>query len=145
MRFACCSFVPPLLVLLAQTSVAGSGEGTGIVTRDTLSIRPPLCLDGSSSSDSPQNGTPAGAYAYPLSAPTAAGPAPAPVLAIGMLAMLWFWVLDAAAVPGWARGRADAARKDVCRCRVCTLRMQARGLPLHDVGARSAGSTKKAF
>ena len=119
---------------------------------DTLSgvFSPPLCLDGSGagSNDSPQNGTPA-RYLCPLSAmiaePAGGSTAPTPVLAVGLLALLWVWVFDGAVLPPlrlWARGRAAAARKDACRCRVCTLRMQARGQPLHDIGARGASSKK---
>ena len=112
-------------------------------------LSPPLCLDGSGtgSNDSPQNGTSA-RYLYPLSAmiaaPAGGSTAPTPVLAIGLLVLLWIWVLDGAVLPPlrlWAGGRA-AARKDACRCRVCTLRMQARGRPLHDISTRGAGSKK---
>ncbi len=139
-------------------SVGGSDGGAGTVTHsgerndafDILSgaLCPLFCLDGNSNGsggdDSQQNGTPA-RYLYPLSTMIAA---PAPALAVGLLALLWVWVLDGAVLPHrmrrLAHGRAAAARKGACRCRVCTLRMQARGLPLHDVGPGGA-SAKKAL
>ncbi|KAH9019131.1 hypothetical protein EDB85DRAFT_2154029 [Lactarius pseudohatsudake] len=151
MRFACGGFLPLLLLLLAQTSVGGSGCGAGTVTpsgpldnsSDILSdaICPLLCLDGSGGggSDSQQDGTPV-RYLYPLSTMMAA---PVPALAIGLIALLWVWVLDGAMelrVRTWACGSVGAARNGACRCRVCTLRMQARGQPLHDVGARGASA-----
>ncbi|KAH8998289.1 hypothetical protein EDB86DRAFT_829884 [Lactarius hatsudake] len=147
MRFACGGFLPLLLLFLAQTSVGGSGCGAGTVMPSgqlnnssvilSDAICPLLCLDGSSGgSDSQQDG-----YPYPLSTMMAA---PVPALAIGLIALLWVWVLDGAMVPlrvrTWACGPAGAARNGACRCRVCTLRMQARGQPLHDVGARGASA-----
>ncbi|KAH9070995.1 hypothetical protein EDB83DRAFT_2517564 [Lactarius deliciosus] len=158
MRLACGGFLPLLLLLLAQTSdgaltlglsIGGSGCGAGTVTPSghlnnssvilSDAICPLLCLDGSSSG-SGGNGTPV-RYTYPLSTMMAA---PVPALAIGLIALLWVWVLDGATVPlrvrMWACGPAGAARNGACRCRVCTLRMQARGQPLHDVGARGASA-----
>ncbi|KAI9450727.1 hypothetical protein BJY52DRAFT_1227059 [Lactarius psammicola] len=153
MRLACGGLLPLLLVLLAQTSVGGS-VGAGTVSHsgqrdDAFNILsgalcPLHCLDGSSSGsdgcDSQQNGTPE-RYLYPLSTMIAA---PAPALTVGLLTLLWVWVLDGAVLPlrvrALARGRAAAARKGACRCRVCTLRMQARGRPLHDAGARGASA-----
>ena len=106
-----------------------------------------LCLDGSSDAQPQQNGTPTRRYLYPLSSMIAAPAgatlaAPAPALAVGLLTLLWIWVLDDMAVlpRGWARGRAAVAGRKggVCRCRVCTLRIQARGQPLHDVRSAKA-------
>ena len=101
----------------------------------------------SSSSDDPrQNGTPT-RYLYPLSTRVVAVPAgvaPAPALAVGLLALLWVWVLDGEVLPLWVRrwARGRAAAKGVCRCRVCTLRMQARSRPLHDVSTRGMHANK---
>ncbi|KAH9160850.1 hypothetical protein EDB89DRAFT_836230 [Lactarius sanguifluus] len=152
MRFACGAFLPLFLLLLAQTSVGGCGAGTvtpggqlnnsSVILSDAICSL--LCLDGSSSgsggSDSQQDGTPV-RYLHPLSTMMAA---PVPALAIGLIALLWVWVLDGAMVPlrirTWVCGPAGAARNGVCRCRVCTLRMQARGQPLHDIGARGASA-----
>ena len=104
-----------------------------------------LCLDGGSGGgDSRQNGTPARPLSTTIAAPARAASAPA--LAVGLLMLLWVWVFDGEVLPvrvcGRARGRAAAARKGVCRCRVCTLRMQARGRPLHDVRARGISANK---
>jgi hypothetical protein len=63
---------------------------------------------------------------------------PLPVLTIGLLALFWVWILDETMIPARLR-RATfekaAGQKGtcMCRCRVCTLRIQARGQPLHDV------------
>jgi hypothetical protein len=116
-------------------------------TFDTLPgvLSPRLYLYGNGS-DLPQNGTPALNLSAVIATPASGGSPPAPALAVGLLALLWVWVLDGAVlslrVRGLARGRADAARRDACRCRVCTLRIQARGLPLHDVSGRGAGAKK---
>ena len=86
------------------------------------------------------------AGAAPASGGGGSAPTPTPALAVGLLALLWVWVLDGAALSLRVRsGRIDAARRDACRCRVCTLRIQARGQPLHDVSARGASSKKAAL
>lgn len=117
---------------------SGQLDNPSVILSDA--ICPLLCLDGSGGSDSQHDGTPV-RYLYPLSTMMAA---PVPALAVGLIALLWVWVLDGAMVPlrvrTWACGPAGAARNGACRCRVCTLRMQARGQPLHDVGARSASA-----
>jgi hypothetical protein len=78
----------------------------------------------------------------PISVSTVAGGvgiSPLPVFTIGLLALLWVWVLDEAMLPARLRKRTSetAGRKGGCRCRcrcrVCTLRVQAQGQPLHDV------------
>ncbi|KAH9066198.1 hypothetical protein EDB87DRAFT_1573818 [Lactarius vividus] len=119
MRFACGSFLPLLLLLLTRTSVSGSGCDAGTVVPSgqlnnasvilSDAICPLPCLDGSSGgSDSQQDG--------PLSTVMAA---PVPVLAVGLVALLWVWVvLDGALL----------------------LPVRARGQPLHDVGARGASA-----
>jgi hypothetical protein len=65
------------------------------------------------------------------------GGGPVPVLAISLIALLWVWIFDGAMqvsrLRKVARGR-GLVRNAGCRCRVCTLRTQARGQPLHDVG-----------
>jgi hypothetical protein len=105
----------------------------------------------------PQNSTPAPESLRPPSnhgdddAPVseAADPRPTtthipfPVLAIvGLLALFWVWVIDGTMMLrprlGYRSGRAAAREKGGCRCRVCTLRMQARGQPLHDVSENVA-------
>lgn len=68
-------------------------------------------------------------------------PFPFLVLIVGSLALLWVWTIEEAMILRpwlWLRsGTIDEAamgrEKGGCRCRVCTLRMQARGQPLHDV------------
>jgi hypothetical protein len=69
-------------------------------------------------------------------------------LIVGSLALLWVWAIDEAmilrprlrlrlrsrALDETAMGR----EKGGCRCRVCTLRIQARGQPLHDVNDNMA-------
>ncbi|KAI0291077.1 hypothetical protein B0F90DRAFT_407730 [Multifurca ochricompacta] len=68
-------------------------------------------------------------------------PAPVPAIALGSLALFWACLLEEAALfPLWLRrdaegGKAAAAKKGRCRCRVCILRTQARGHPLHTVVA----------
>jgi len=76
----------------------------------------------------------------PISVSTVAGGggiSPLPVFTIGLLALLWVWILDEAMLPARLRKRTSgmAGRKGGCRCRcrVCTLRVQAQGQPLHDV------------
>ncbi len=65
------------------------------------------------------------------------GISPLPVFTVGLLALLWVWILDEAILPArlrremlWRIGGKGGCQ---CRCRVCTLRIQARGQPLHDV------------
>lgn len=162
MRSARSSLLPLVLavLLLAQTSVGGSGAGARTATHSGRSndscdmLSAPLsplrvCLDGScggsgGGSHSQKTVTASVRDLCSLSTKTAAPAAPA--LAVGLLALLWIWVLDGAVtvLSLRARGRAGAARKGACRCRVCALRMQARGRPLHDISARDA-SAKKAL
>ena len=106
----------------------------------SATLRPLPCLDGS-----PQNGTPAG-YMCPFREDTpisvasnggGSGVNPLPVLTIGLLALFWVWILDETMLPArLRRGTIEkaAGQKGTCRCRcrVCTLRIQARGQPLHD-------------
>jgi len=103
----------------------------------SVTLRPPRRLDGS-----PQNGTPAGYMCpfredIPISV-AGGGVSPLPVLTIGLLVLFWVWILDETMLPARLR-RATfekaAGQKGTCRCRcrVCTLRIQARGQPLHDV------------
>jgi hypothetical protein len=112
----------------------------------SATLCPPPCLDGS-----PRNGTPAG-YMCPFREDTPSsdaggggggggggvgGVGPLPVLTIGLLALFWVWILDETMLPARLRratfekaaGQRGTCR---CRCRVCTLRIQARGQPLHD-------------
>jgi hypothetical protein len=115
-----------------------------ITALPTVPRLPPCLNDGS-----PQNGSPAG-YMCPFreDTPVSAaggggggivGVSPLSVLTIGLLALLWMWVLDETRLPARLR-RGTTLEKEVgqkgacrCRCRVCTLRIQARGQPLHDV------------
>lgn len=74
-------------------------------------------------------------------------PTPFPFFAFifGLLALLWVWaILEDEAMNLWLRLRlrlrsgildetAMGREKNGCRCRVCTLRMQDFGQPLHDV------------
>jgi hypothetical protein len=109
-------------------------------------LRPPPCLN----DGSPQNGTPAGYMCPffredtpPVSAAGGSGGIVGvnllPVFTIGLIALLWVWILDETKLPARLR-RGTTFEKEVgqkgacrCRCRVCTLRIQARGQPLHDV------------
>ncbi len=75
--------------------------------------------------------------------PTPTTPFPFLALIVGSLALLWVCAIDDAMVirprfrlrsgHGTHDGAAMGREKGGCRCRVCTLRMQARGQPLHDV------------
>ncbi len=117
-------------------SISCGGGGPGTTTHGdslgTLSgefFRPLRRLDDGCSSSYDDDGNSGPPY-YPLSAMTiAAAPPPPPALAVGLLALLWIWILDEAFFR--ERGRAGVARNGgaSCRCRVCTLRMQARGRP----------------
>ncbi|KAI9445993.1 hypothetical protein H4582DRAFT_520389 [Lactarius indigo] len=150
MRFACGSLLPLLLLLLAQTSIGGSGCGAGTVTPSgqlndssiipSGAVCPLLCLDGSSGGGGDDSSSDMQKNCSPVRRLNAMISAPVPALAVGLIALLWVWVLDGAPLPRWVRGRAVAARNGACRCRVCTLRMQARGQPLHDVSARGASA-----
>jgi hypothetical protein len=124
----------------------------------TAAFRPPqnqsLYLDGNSS-------RPASRCLYPPlnnnaddSAPvsdaggdtTPTGPLLFLGLIVGLLAMLWVWALDEAMIlrprlrlrSGMPDEAAMGREKGGCRCRVCTLRMQARGQPLHEVSDNMA-------
>ena len=119
---------------------AGSRQQRNI-TDLTAALRPLPCLDGS-----PQTGTPTGSmspfredtHVSAGSGGSGGGVGPLPVLTIGLLALLWVWALDETMLPARLRrgtfervaGQKGGCR---CRCRVCTLRIQARGQPLHDV------------
>lgn len=68
------------------------------------------------------------------------------VLIVGSLALLWVWTIEEAMIlrpwlwlrSGTLDGAAMGREKGRCRCRVCTLRKQARGQPLHDVNDNMA-------
>lgn len=142
MQFGGGSFVP----LIVAHSHASSGDARNVqrrhrdITDIPAALRPPSCPDGS-----PQHGTPTNDMCpfdegKPISVGAVAsggGISPLPVFTIGLLALLWVWVLDEAMLPARLRKRAfrTAGRKGGCRCRcrVCTLRIQAQGQPLHDV------------
>ena len=75
------------------------------------------------------------------STPTPTNPFPFLALIVGSLALLWVWAIEETVIL-WPRLRlrsgtldemAMGREKGGCRCRVCTLRMQAHGQPLHDV------------
>jgi hypothetical protein len=86
------------------------------------------------------------------STPTPTTPFPFLALIVGSLALLWVWAIDEAMILRprlWLRfqlrlrsGVLDETvmgrEKGGCRCRVCTLRIQARGQPLHDVNDNMA-------
>lgn len=69
---------------------------------------------------------------------------------VGSLALLWVCAIDEAMIlrprlrlrlrfgSGPLDETAMGREKGGCRCRVCTLRMQARGQPLHDVNDNMA-------
>ena len=71
---------------------------------------------------------------------------------VGSLALFWVWAIDEAMIlrprlrlrlrlrlgSGPLDETAMGREKGGCRCRVCTLRMQARGQPLHDVNDNMA-------
>jgi hypothetical protein len=69
-------------------------------------------------------------------------------LIVGSLALLWVWAIDEVMIlrprlrlrlrSGTLEKTAMGREKGGCRCRVCTLRMQARGQPLHDVNDNMA-------
>jgi len=71
-------------------------------------------------------------------------------LIVGFLGLLWVWVwvwaMDEAMIlrprlrlrSGMPDEAAMGREKGGCRCRVCTLRMQARGQPLHEVSDNMA-------
>lgn len=114
------------------------------ITEIPAVLRPPSCPKpkGSLQHSPPTNYMCTFAEDKPVSVSTAAGGggiSPLPVFAIGLLALLWVWVLDEAVLPARLSKRTSgaAARKGGCRCRcrcrVCTLRVQAQGQPLHDV------------
>lgn len=68
---------------------------------------------------------------------------PLPLLTIvGLLALFWVWVIDGSITIQprlrlrrgmFGKAAVMGREKGGCRCRVCTLRMQAHGQPLHDV------------
>lgn len=103
------------------------------------------CLDGNAN---PQNTSApsSGRLQSPFDASGGSTPTPAPTnffpflaLIVGSLALLWVWAIDEAMILR-LRIRSETPdeiamrqEKGGCRCRVCTLRMQARGQPLHDV------------
>jgi len=82
--------------------------------------------------------------------PTPTTPFPFLALFVGSLALLWVWATDEAMILRprlWLRFRLRSGALDEtvmgrekggCRCRVCTLRIQARGQPLHDVNDNMA-------
>jgi len=84
------------------------------------------------------------------STPTPTTPFPFLALIVGSLALLWVWAIDEAMIlrprlrlrlrlrSGTLDKTAMGREKGGCRCRVCTLRMQARGQPLHDVNDNMA-------
>lgn len=73
------------------------------------------------------------------STPTPTTAFPFLALIVGSLALLWVWAIDEAMILRprlrlrLRSGTAMEREKGGCRCRVCTLRIQARGQPLHDV------------
>jgi hypothetical protein len=112
------------------------------ITNIPATLRPPACPDGS-----PQHSTPTHDMCpfdedklIPVSAVAGGGGiSPLPVFTLGLLALLWVWVLDEAMLPARLRRRTFGTAgpkggcRYRCRCRVCTLRIQAQGQPLHDV------------
>lgn len=82
------------------------------------------------------------------STPAPTTPFPFLALIAGSLALLWMWAIDEAMIlrpRPWLRLRSGALDETVmgrekggCRCRVCTLRIQAHGQPLHDVNDNMA-------
>lgn len=64
-------------------------------------------------------------------------PFPLLVLTV-LLALFWVWLIDEARPRLRLRRGAAVREKGGCRCRVCTLRIQARGQPLHDVSENVA-------
>jgi len=125
------SFVPLILVLLL--SHASNQHNDLDATRSALCS--PQDLD-----SAPQNISPAG-YLGPINEDTQTstdrasdgGVSAMPALTLGLCALLWAWVLDV--TPRLARFRRGTlervGRKGRCRCRVCVLRTQAQGQPLH--------------
>ncbi|KAI0289854.1 hypothetical protein BC826DRAFT_970753 [Russula brevipes] len=132
-------------------SISGYGSGAGNLHRKEhritshllpATLRPPRWLD-----DGPQNSTPAD-YLRPSdrvdegdtsvsAAGAESGASPLLALIIGLLALLWMWVINDDVMLLQTRLRRGALRgaerKSGCRCRVCILRIQARGQPLHNV------------
>ena len=82
--------------------------------------------------------------------PPSTTPFPFLALIVGSLALLWVWAIDEAMIlrprlrlrlrlgSGTLDETAMGREKGGCRCRVCTLRMQARGQPLHDINDNMA-------
>lgn len=127
------------------------GGGEDVHRRQRNDSESPECLDGI-----PQNSTPEG-YLHlrpssnedrdtPVAAAAGAGGAanassPLLALAVGLLTLLWMWVIEGrwAMLPARLRGGRttlgglELGQKNgrACRCRVCMLRMQAQGQPLH--------------
>jgi len=130
--------------LIVAHSHASGGDARHIqrrhrdITDIPAALRPPSCPDGSPQHSTPTNemcpvdeGNP-----IPMGAVAGGGGiSPLPAFTIGLLALLWVWVLDEAMLPARLRKITfrTAGRKGGCRCRVCTLRIQAQGQPLHDV------------
>src|SRR5712671_2969485 len=111
---------------------------------DTDTTRAALCspqdLNGG-----PQNISPAGYLCTikedtptPADRASNGGVSALPALTFGLCALLWAWVLDVTLLQARAMLRRGTPGRvgtngGWCRCRVCTLRTQAHGQPLHDV------------
>ena len=100
----------------------------------------------------PQNSTPASGPPFnnddaPVSnvadrSPTTSIPCPLLTI-VGLLALFWVWVIDGTVMVlqprlrlrrgTFGRAAVTGREKGGCRCRVCILRVQANGRPLHNV------------
>lgn len=120
----------------------------------SAALRPPnnesvYALDGRNSN--PQNSTPASRPPFtnddaPVSdaadrSPTTSIPFPL-LFIVGLLALFWAWVIDGTVMlqprlrlrrGTFGKAAVTGREKGGCRCRVCILRIQANGQPLHDV------------
>jgi len=137
-----CVFLRTIVIHISSGDANNAQRRHCDITEIPAALCPPSCPKGSPQHSSPTNDMCPFDEDKPISIAAVAGGggiSPLPVFTIGLLALLWVWVLDEAMLSARLRKRTSgmAGRKGGCRCRcrcrVCTLRVQAQGQPLHDV------------